>query len=222
MKTLLTIILLLLLPIGVMGHGDNHKSHAHLIKPTPPLRIKVDTIAVDTVGWGQKCVCVAHSWPDIKIDTLGCSMCETDDPIWRLDTIYGSGCTKDSIWNPILSYTTDTTYYLTPEQVEILELGKPLPIRICPEIMVPFVDTIITTDYTRGSGLDFSPNPKPHWWAKDTLVDTTYHQLTEHQIDWVKKLTKINNSLSSNGIYIHNDKDDMCLYHILGRCGSCK
>lgn len=68
-----------------------------LPETTPTLSIKIDTLSVDTVGF--KCDTTRG---EVPCECLPCLM-----------ICYGDIIT----WQPILSYTTDTTYRLTPEQV---------------------------------------------------------------------------------------------------------
>ena len=91
--------------------------------PPPPLRMKIDTVRVDT-------------------DTLCYNQVEVKKHIDNWENYWRGGCDSyvyagggmsdctieshykiDSVWTPItdITYTIDTTYYLTPEQVKMLE-----------------------------------------------------------------------------------------------------
>ena len=90
----LLFLMLLLIPLGCWGDGtakgamiDSFEVVTIGIQPESPLRMKIDTVKVDTI---------------------------------RL-------CHK-----PVLKYTIDTTYYLTPEQVKMLL--NPVTDAICKEL----------------------------------------------------------------------------------------
>ena len=83
--------------------GGYFNDSLYLTFTPAPLRMKIDTIKVDTVSWVRECGMTSVSW----LTFIG------DDGIWV------GAC--DSVWSPILNYTIDTTYYLTPEQVKMLE-----------------------------------------------------------------------------------------------------
>jgi len=72
------------------------------------LPMKIDTVRVDTVGYEYDCsesFAVYYCLDSIGADSTYYSHIECDD----------------STWTPTLKYTTDTTYYLTPEQVKRIE-----------------------------------------------------------------------------------------------------
>lgn len=72
---------------------------------TYSLRQKLDTVRVDTVDWEE----VAN--PDSLYRAIRMDR----------DSLNMYILVPDSIWQPQLKYTVDTTYYLTPEQVMWIE-----------------------------------------------------------------------------------------------------
>ena len=94
-----------------------------VIALTLPMKV-VET--VDTVGYEK--VCDGLSW----YRTYVCDTCLGG-------YINISGC--DSVWSPILNTTADTTYYLTPEQIKLLELFETL---LPKEVNLGFIQDTLT------------------------------------------------------------------------------
>ena len=106
------------LSLGESGWGITIDSV--LSKPTLPM--KIDTIRVEVTG--QKIDSVKYHAFDGGDFNLNCTMA----PTYSGTIVYTEECVEPGhylykqIFTPIIKTTIDTTYYLTPEQVEILLL----------------------------------------------------------------------------------------------------
>jgi len=116
------IVLLVLMASTVLGQVDHWTPDDKVIADdtiwVDPLPMKIDTIGVDTVGWGVDSSSY-YSTGSSSISGWYFAVDTAIYPQWR------------HFVAPILHYTTDTSYYLTDKQVgflnKLLEINESCP-----------------------------------------------------------------------------------------------